>query len=258
LGKEPFKLFVAEADGRVVGTTMVNMRGKIGYVAAVMVHPIYRRKGIATKLVKSALNYIQKKRLSRAILHVASKNTPAKSLYRKLGFEKFENTVYLVAEIDSFRKPQNVKGVLIRNFEKKDIEAVYNLIKSSEDPTHLKVFDFKRKDLETPLIKRIVRFSTDKKIVAIKNNKIVGYAEASYTTAKEAGYIRNIQVYPDMRAKGIEEMLISAGVDHIREVGTDKVIAVTLSKRLKLIEKMKQLGFAKYLEMEAMIFEIPS
>jgi ribosomal protein S18 acetylase RimI-like enzyme len=255
LGKEPFKLFVAEADGRVVGTTLVNIKGKIGYIAAVMVHPIYRRKGIATKLMESGLNYVQKKRLSRAILHVVSKNTPAKGLYHKLGFKKFENIVHLVANIDSLRKPQNVKGVLVRNFKKEDTEAVYDLIKRSEDPTHLEMFDFKKKDLEVPFIKRLVRFSADKKVIAVKDGRIIGYAEASCTTAEEAGRIRNVQVHPDMRSKGIEDMLIYAGVNHIKKVGTNKVMVTALSKRQRLIERMEQLGFTKSLEMEGMVLE---
>jgi len=256
LGKEPFKFLVAEANGRVVGTTLVNTKGKVGYIGAVMVHPTYRRRGIATKLMKTALNYIRKKKLSRAVLHVASTNTSAKDLYNKLGFKKFEDTVHLVANINSLRKPKNVEKVLIRNFKKGDIESVYDLIKRSEDPTHLKVFDFKKKDLKTSFTQRIIHFSTDKKIVAVKNNKIVGYIEASYTTAKEAGRIGNIQVHPDVRSKGIEGMLIYAGVDHIKNVETNKVVATTLSTRLKLIEKMKQLGFTKRLEMEAMVLEL--
>ena len=256
LGKDPFKFFVAEVGGKVVGTAMLNTKGNMGYISIVMVHPVYRRKGIATRLMKTAINHIRKKKLSRAILHVVSTNAPAEGLYYELGFKKFEDTVYLVADIDSLRKPDNVEGIQIRNFKKKDIAAVYNLIKCSEDPTHLKVFDFKKKDLKTPLIQHVFHFSTDEEIVAVKDGEIVGYTEASYTTAKETGHIRNVQVHPEMRSEGIEKMLISVGVGYIRKVGTNKVMATTLSTRQKLIENMKQLGFEKYLEMEAMVLQL--
>lgn len=255
-GKEPFRFFVAEFDGRVVGSTMENTKRKMGYIANVMVHPAYRRKGIATKLMKKALNHIKKKKSSKAILHVVSKNTPAKGLYHKLGFKKFENAVYLTAPIDSWQKPQDIEDILIRDLRRKDTNDVYNLIKRSEDTKHLKLFDFRKEDLRTPLIERLARSSTDKKMVAMKNDRIVGYAHASYTTSKEAGRIRNIQVYPEMRSEGIEESLISAGVDHIKKVGTNKVVATTLSTRQKLIEKMKQLGFEIRLKMEAMVLEL--
>lgn len=144
-GKEPFRFFVAEVDGRVVGSTMVNPKRKIGYIANVMVHPAYRRKSIATKLMKSALNYAQKKKSSRAILHVVSTNTAAKGLYHKLGFKKSENMIYLIAPIGSLQKPKNVEDILIRDHCRGDMNNVYNLIKRSEDPTHLTMFDFKKK-----------------------------------------------------------------------------------------------------------------
>jgi len=255
LGKEPFKFFVAEVGGKVVGTAMVNTKGNMAYISTVMVHPVYRRKGIATKLMKTVISYVRKKKLSRAVLHVATTNAQAKALYHKLGFGKFEDTTYLVADIDSLRKLGNVEGIQIRKLKRKDIDAVYNLIKRSEDPTHLKVFDLKEKDLKTPLIQRVFRFSTGKKVVAVKDGEIVGYAEASYTTAKEAGHIKNVQVHPEVRSNGIEEMLIIAGIGYIRKVGTNKVMATTNSTRQKLIESMKQLGFEKYLEMETMVLQ---
>lgn len=255
-GKTPFKLLVAEVDGRVVASTMVNVREKVGYISTVMVHPLYRRRGIATELMKSALNYIRKKRLSRVVLHVLSTNSSAKTLYHKLGFRKFEGLVYLVADIDSLRKPENVQGIQLKDFHKKDTDAVYELIIRSEDPTHLGVFDFKKKDLKMPLINRLAHFSTDKKIVAKKLDEIVGYIHASYTTAKENGRITNIQVHPEMRLKGIEEMLIYASVNDIKKVGTNKVVATTLLERRELIEKMRELGFKKHLEIDAMVLNL--
>lgn len=255
LGKEPFRLFVAENHGRVVGTTMVNLRGRIGYITTVMVHPACRGTGIATKLMENALNHIRKKKLSKAILNVAATNSPAKGLYDRLGFRKFENAVYLIANIDSLRKPENVEEVLMKSAEKEDIDAIYDLIRCSEDPMHLKIFDFTKKDLKSSFIKRVVRFSKSMKVIAVKNNRIVGYAQASYTAAQEAGRIEDILVPPEMRLKGIEEMLIYAGAERIKKVGTNKVTVTTLLTRQELIERMKQMGFKEFLEMEAMILE---
>lgn len=250
-GKEPLKLFVAEVDNRVVGMTMVNNRRKIGYIANVMVHPTYRKKGIATKLMKNALNYVQRKK-GRAVLHVLSKNTSAKSLYTKLGFKKFENITYLVGDIDSLLKPRNAEEIQIRTFQKSDMSEVYDLIRVSEDPNHLKIFDFSKNDLKTPLLKRIFHFSTEKKIVAIQDDKIVGYANASYTTPKEAGHIGNMNVRPENRSSGIETALINAAIDQIKQCGTKKILATASTTRQELIETLIHLGLRKHLEMEGM------
>ncbi len=255
-GKEPIKFLVAEVNKRLVGTTIVNNRGKVGYISTVMVHPTYRRKGIARKLMKNALDYIQKKKMEKAVLHVVSTNVPAKSLYTKLGFKEFEKTMYLVGNVDSFSQPENVKGIQIRNFQKNDLDAAYELIKSSEDPKHLETFNFKKNDLKTSFIQRVFHLSTENKIVALHDNRIVGYAQAIYTTPNEAGRIRNVQVNPDMRSKRIEEMLICSGMNEIRKVGTKKVQGAASLKRPELIAAMKRLGFEKHLEMEGMVREL--
>jgi len=255
-GKDLGKFLVAEVDKRLVATTMVTRRGKVGHISTVMVHPTYRRKGIARKLMKNALDYIQKKKMEKAVLHIVSTNMPAKSLYTKLDFKEFEKIMYLVGNVDSFSQPENVKGIQIRNFQKNDMNAVYELIKSSEDPKHLETFNFKKNDLKTSFIQRIFHFSTENKIVALCDNRIVGYVQAIYTTPNEAGRIRNVQVKPQMRSKGIEEMLICSGINEIRKVGTKKVQGTASLKRPELIAAMKRLGFEKYLEMEGMVREL--
>jgi len=254
-GKEPVKFLVAEVNNRVVGTTMVTKRGRVGYISTVMVHPTYRRKGIARKLMENAIDYVQKRKMKRAVLHVMSTNVPAKSLYTKLGFKESEKIAYLVGNVDSFSKPENVEGIQIRSFQKNDIDAVYELIKSSEDPRHLEIFDVKKKDLKTPFVERVFHFFTENKTVALYDNSIIGYAQTIYTTANEAGQIRNVQVHPGMRSKGIEEMLIYSGINEIRKVGTKKVLGTVSLKRPELIAAMRQLGFEKHLEMEGMVLE---
>lgn len=255
-GKEPIKFLVAEVNQRLVGTAMVNNRGKVGYISTVMVHPTYRRKGIARRLMKNALDYIQKRNLKRAVLHVVSTNVPAKNLYTELGFREFEKTAHLVANMDHFPQAENVEGVQIRDFQKNDTDAVYELIKASEDPKNLKIFDFNKKDLKTPFVQRVFHFSTESKIVALHRNTLIGYAQAICTTPNEAGRIRNIQVCPEMRSKGIEEMLINAAINEIEKVGTKKITATASLERPELIAAMKRFGFKKHLEMEGMVLEI--
>jgi ribosomal protein S18 acetylase RimI-like enzyme len=251
------KIFVAEIDKKVVGTTIVNDRRKVGYISTVMVHPTCRRKGIAEKLMKSALNYTQKKR-RRAVLHVISTNTPAKNLYTKLGFKKFENISYLTGDIDSLSKPKINEEINVRTFQKSDLDDMYNLIITSEDPDHLKVFDFRKSDLQVSLLQRLMRFSKQEKLVATKDDKILGYAQTHYTTPKEAGHIDNLNVYPESKLSGIEEALVTAALEEIRQCGTKGVVATVSTSKQELIEIMTNLGFKKYLEMEGMFLEFES
>jgi len=234
----------------------VNNRGKLGYLSTVMVHPDYRRKGIATRLLKNAIAYIQRKSMRKAVLHVDSTNTPAIGVYAKMGFKAFEHITYLIGETDSLSALQDIGEIKTRPFQKDDLDEVYGLIRASEDPNHLRIFDFGKKDLKTPFLRGLLHFSTQEKVVAALDGKIVGYAEISYTTPKEAGSISSIQAVAHDRSSEIERVLISAGIDEIRKGGSKRIRVVVASMKQELIETLKNLGFRKGLVMDGMFIEI--
>jgi L-amino acid N-acyltransferase YncA len=86
------EVFVAEEDGRVLGTyyIMANQRGGGAHVAncGYMVSADAQGKGIAGKMCEHS-QVIAKERGFRAMQfnHVVSKNTRAVALWQKLGFE---------------------------------------------------------------------------------------------------------------------------------------------------------------------------
>jgi len=256
LNKEPMKLFVAEVDGKVVGTTMVRKRGNIGYVSTVMVHSDFRRKGIATELVKTAIDYVRKRKLPRIILHVISTNNPAKSLYQKLGFKKFKDLLYLTTETDSLQIPESAEGIQVRAFQKSDLDPVYELIKNLRDPSWFKIYDFKKNDLKTPWLDRIAHMSNSKKIVAVKDEKIVGYASLSCTTAKEAGRIWSIDVSPEFVSEGVREELVRMSANCFKPFGIETILATVPLKNEELANGLRALGFEKRLIMEGMVLEL--
>jgi len=255
LGREPIKFFVAVVDGKIVGTTIVTKHRNTGHVETVMVHPDFRRRGIATKLIETALNYVRKRKFVRAVLQVSSNNNAAKDLYRKFGFKKFDQSVYLSVNVDSLPGFEKPDGILVRGFQKSDIDDVYAFIKSSRDPNLLQIYDFRKDDLKTSLLDRMARMSTEKKIVAVYDGKIVGYASLGYTTAKEAGRIRSLEVSPELASTGIVEELIRKCVDYVKPSGTKTVlVAVPLAKE-GLIKRLEALGFKKGFVMEGMVLE---
>jgi ribosomal-protein-alanine N-acetyltransferase len=254
-GKEPIKLLVAEADGKIVGTTIINNRAKSGYISSVMVHPDYRRRGIATRLMTNALNYIQKGKKARAVLHVDSTNAPAKSVYNKLGFKTFEHLAYFLKETNTGHTPKNASEVEIREFQKDDLDQVYTLIETSENPNSLRIFDFTKKELKTPFLQRLFNFATQKKLVAVLGDRIVGYVEAGYTTPKEVGRINSVQANPEARSLGIEKLLIEAASNEIAAAGIERIRLTATTTKKELIETVKDLGFKEVLVMDAMVKE---
>jgi len=81
---EPNGCFAAVHGGRVVGTTTTTCYGReLAWIGMVLVRPDSRRAGIATELMKTALDY-----LSQKVATVKLDATPqGKEVYEKLGFQ---------------------------------------------------------------------------------------------------------------------------------------------------------------------------
>jgi len=93
----PSAFVVAESDGRIVGYIMCRIEHgfsdikrlrflRKGHVISVAVLPDYRRGGIATELVKRALQALREVNADECFLEVRTTNDQALELYEKLGF----------------------------------------------------------------------------------------------------------------------------------------------------------------------------
>jgi ribosomal protein S18 acetylase RimI-like enzyme len=255
LRKEPIRFLVADVNNKVVGTTMVNSVGKVGYISAVMVSPDYRRKGIATTLVKRGVEYIQGRRMERAVLHVVSTNAPAIGVYSKLGFEAFEQVAHLVGDAATMPPRGEAGEVETRPFRGADLDEVYDLCRASEDPNHLRVFGLSKGQLKMPFWLRMFRYLTEERIVAVRAGKIVGSVLAAYTTPKEAGNISSIQVRPEDRSHGIEKALAESAIDEIRRGGVERIRAMVPTTKPELAETLNSLGFREAMVLVGMFRE---
>jgi len=80
---------VAEVDGEVRG--YVDLLSQpwqgMGWVANLAVEPAYRRRGIATALMRHAGKWAREQGLQSVVVEATTKNYPAICLYQKLGFK---------------------------------------------------------------------------------------------------------------------------------------------------------------------------
>lgn len=83
---EPNGCFCATSNGVVVGTATTTTYGRdLAWVGMVLVDPEHRRRGIGTKLMKTAMTYLD----SAGVTTVKLDATPAgQSVYQGLGFNK--------------------------------------------------------------------------------------------------------------------------------------------------------------------------
>jgi GNAT superfamily N-acetyltransferase len=80
---QPDGCFVAQWNGHDVGTTTTCIFGSVGWIAMVLVDNDYRHRGIGTRLVQHALQFLDDRRVAAARLDATALGRP---VYEKLGF----------------------------------------------------------------------------------------------------------------------------------------------------------------------------
>ena len=79
-------IFVAEADARVVGTTIAGWEGHRGWLYSVAVLPGCQRRGIASRLVQEALAALRLLGCDKVNLQVRTGNEAVIAFYESLNF----------------------------------------------------------------------------------------------------------------------------------------------------------------------------
>lgn len=100
-------VFVAEQGGEVVGYVYAalepmswkELRGPAGFIHDVGVSKGARGSGIATELMRVAIDWLRERGAPRVILWTAAPNDPARQLFRRLGFR--ETMVEMTMELES-------------------------------------------------------------------------------------------------------------------------------------------------------------
>lgn len=90
LGNPAAILRVALFNEQVIGYVCIHSLLDVTHVLKVTVLPHFRRKGIGSRLLQSALQELQDKHMAirEVTLEVRASNNPAINLYRRLGFSE--------------------------------------------------------------------------------------------------------------------------------------------------------------------------
>ena len=87
--KKHTHLYVARLNNEVIGYIVLYINCGEAHIMNIAVATEYRRRGVAKYLLASALEIIQKEAADEVFLEVAVKNTAARQLYKKFGFEVY-------------------------------------------------------------------------------------------------------------------------------------------------------------------------
>ena len=87
--------FVAEANGRLIGTILGGHDGRRGYVHHTAVHPDFRHRGIGQQLVDACLAALQAQGILKCHLFVRQTNEAAQAFWRSVGWHKRQDLLLM-------------------------------------------------------------------------------------------------------------------------------------------------------------------
>jgi ribosomal protein S18 acetylase RimI-like enzyme len=104
---QPDGVFVAEAGGDVVGyvTTRLDEFARIGRIPNLAVAEEHRGRGIASALIRHALDWMQGRGMTMAKIETLEQNQRGQSLYPKLGFTEVARQIHYVMPLPANSAP---------------------------------------------------------------------------------------------------------------------------------------------------------
>lgn len=94
LKRNPTTSFVAEDNGKIVGTILAGHDGRRGFFHHVVVLPEYRNQGIGRKIVGHAIEALEKEGINKVALVVFEDNQLGNAFWEKLGFTVRDDLIY--------------------------------------------------------------------------------------------------------------------------------------------------------------------
>jgi len=124
--------FVADADGVVVGTSLVTLNGPVGWIGTIWVEPAWRHRGVGLALTQVAIDTAEAAGCATLALVATTAGRP---MYERLGFEV--QTWYRVLEAPGLEP--GAADSRIRPYRPDDLAAmaILDATATAEDRAHL-------------------------------------------------------------------------------------------------------------------------
>ncbi len=99
LVRNPSTCFVAEEDGRIIGSIIAGNDGRRGSIYHTAVRTDRQRQGIGRSLVEHAMAALEREGISKVFLVVFARNSRGNAFWEKQGFTERHDIIYRNREI---------------------------------------------------------------------------------------------------------------------------------------------------------------
>lgn len=264
--------FVYVLDDKIVGNVSLLQGSTDGryLVANVAVHPDYRRRGIARKMMTQVLSYVQDRQGAAIVLQVEENNEGAVDLYRSLSFEKIGTAViwhlshYHIRPIAApqpinNRKPDQYDGFRVTSLKSDDWEAAYELDRSTFPPDMQWPEPVTRTAYKPTVWKKVSQFfnGQQQEVWAAKSteNEVVGLAAIESSWGRP--HVLRMRLHPGW-ASQLARPLLGKLLRRLRYHSRRPILIDQLKEDTVLHPLLREAGFQQRRTLTTMIHRLPA
>jgi mycothiol synthase len=240
-------VLVAEKDGDIIGCLNITPELGIKHTKIhCIVHPEYRRQGVATALFNKAAKQIVDMGANVASTDILENNSAAKTLLHKLGFKPVRQFLEMQLTLDT--KPAGIADaeIVIRHLAQNEEATLTDLQNRAfaehwgYNPNTVEEITYRLKQVDC---------SHRHVVFACTGDKPVGYCwtttipEPNPATGKKHGRIHMLGVDPEYRGKNIGKAILVAGLIFLFDSGIAIVEITADSENKKARSLYKEIGF---------------
>jgi mycothiol synthase len=221
-------LFVAEHGGSIIGYAAVFLEAAIKRaILECMIHPLHRKKGIATKLIGRAIRYAEEAESKVVQVSLSEINLPARNLAQRLGFKFIRYFHELKLALNNIRLPGlEPSEYIIRSLEPDEADKLTHI----QNHAFADSWGFNPNTLEEIAYRiNLSSCSPENIMMAYLKNHPIGYCwtrimiEDNPAANGMKGEIHMLGVDPDYRKKGVGRNVLLAGLADLKSKGVTTV-----------------------------------
>ncbi|MGD8991903.1 MAG: GNAT family N-acetyltransferase [Desulfobacterales bacterium] len=241
-------LWVADLNGVLVGCLVINREPEIGRaLLAGFVHPVHRRKGIATKLLTEGLKGIRPSSIQSAQVSVPEANTGAKRFLNQMGFDYIRYFTEMRLDINTRQLAAICEGATSSRRLK---PGEVNLLTRIQNRCFAGSWGFNPNTEEEIAYRLNMRSRSPQDVIlTYEQNHPVGYCWTIINSAEnenrpeKKGQIHMLGVDPDYRQQEIGKAILHNGLKALKARGADIVELTVDSENTAARALYESMGF---------------